>query len=95
MLSDAAAVRTIALQPRRRAAMKVYGSSPTCRWPWGCMKPPITPKTAYRRSLSPSSEVAAAGMMVWYGRLCGARQLGWSSSKMKLAPRFCRGRVSR
>ena len=34
----------------------------TCKWPWGCMKPPITPKVQYR---SPLASVAMPGMMVW------------------------------
>lgn len=25
---------------------------PTCKWPWGCMKPPITPKVQKRSELS-------------------------------------------
>jgi hypothetical protein len=36
------------------------------------------------------ASVAAAGMMVWYGRFPGARQFGCAGSSMKLAPRFCR-----
>ena len=61
-----------------------------CMWPWGCMKPPMTPNTAKSCSSPVAlSVVAAAGMMVWNGRLRGARQFGCAGSRMKLAPRFC------
>ena len=53
------------------------------------MKPPITPKVQNSSSPSGPSMVTAAGMMVWNGRLLGARQLGCSGSSMKFAPRFC------
>lgn len=53
----------------------------TCRCPWGCMNPPMTPKVQKR---SPLGSVARPGMMVWYGRLWGATQLGCFSSRMKL-----------
>jgi DNA-binding response OmpR family regulator len=44
-----------------------------CRWPCGCMLPPITPKLI----CGWPSFVRKPGMMVWNGRLPGATTLGW------------------
>eukprot|EP00049_Salpingoeca_infusionum_P007822 m.126597 g.126597 ORF g.126597 m.126597 type:complete len:89 (+) comp13837_c0_seq2:602-868(+) len=53
-----------------------------------CINPPMTPNDAYS---DPSfSFVAMPGMMVWYGRLPGAKQFGCASSREKLSPLFCR-----
>ena len=56
-----------------------------CRWPCGCMLPPITPKLI----CGWPSLVRNAGMMVWNGRLPGATQLGLAASRQKPWPRFC------
>jgi len=54
------------------------------------MNPPITPKgQSSSRWPSESSFVSIPGMIVWYGRLDGARQFGCDASSTKLWPRFC------
>lgn len=63
---------------------------PTCKWPWGCMKPPITPKVQKRSELSwktprdtatgsPGGRLPA--FMVW-GRFWG--WFFWPTKKKKI-----------
>ena len=70
-----------ALKRQRGASQAACGSWPwssmrtsVCRWPCGCMLPPITPKLI----CGWPSLVRNAGMMVWNGRLPGPTTLGLS-----------------